>query len=288
MSSLFEQLGYNFTSTGGAIVDFDEDVLENLNRIPPLLEDWQYEDLRNDDYAVTNYLKNPTKPITLSIQTNVGDILSLSSGVGNLGGIASRCLNILNHFVAGPTEGSPPVLVLGSSTKYIAHCDRLSGLVQPNEDTSELPHYDLAIGTGKTLMYIIYQSDGIQNNAPVLGSFTSLLIGDELTDKNEIIITYPPIINASITCVSSDDGFGNTITVCTSNLSSGQITQIQSELDNIHLLFNGRRIHDENYYTNAVALLEKYNEMKRYKDPGQSEKNLFNNFIGTDRLKSNL
>jgi hypothetical protein len=283
MSSLFGQLGYNFNDTSGTIVDFSPDVVDNLDRLPPLLEDWQYADLKNNDSAVTNYLKNPTKPVTQQIITKVNQILSVSSGVSNLGGIVTRCKNIVDHTILGD-EFTPPTFVKGSSSKYIEHCDRLSGLVQPNEDTAELPHYDLAIGVGKSLVYLVYQADGVQNNAPILGSFTSILIGPDLEQKNLAIIDYPDLIAASITC--SDDGFGNT--TCTSNLSSQVITQIQNNLDDIHTLFNGRRMHDENYYTNASVLLEKYNEMKRYKEPGQTEKELFVDIIGTERLKENL
>jgi hypothetical protein len=288
MSSLFGQLGYNFTDNSGTVTNFTDDVIDNLSRLPPLLEDWQYTDLKNNDSAVTNYLKNPTKPVTQQIITKVNQILSVSSGVGNLGGIVSSCLNIVDHTIAGPGEFDPPVFVEGSSSKYIAHCDRLSGLVQPNEDTAELPHYDLGIGIGKSLVYLIYQADGIQNNAPILGSFTSILIGPDLEQKNLAIIDYPDLISASITCVETDDGMGNTFTTCTSNLSSQVINQIQNDLNDIHTLFNGRRIHDENYYTNASSLLEKYEEMKRYKDPGQTEKELFVDIIGTERLKGNL
>jgi hypothetical protein len=288
MSSLFDQLGYSFTDTSGTIKDFSPDVLDNLSRIPLLLENWQYDDLKNGDADVDNYLKNPTKPITQQVAAKVSQILSVSSSAGNLSGITTQCRNIVDHTISGATEFDPPILVQGSSTKYIAHCDRLSGLVQPNEDTALLPHYDLAIGIGKSLVYLIYQSDGVQNNAPILGSFTSLLIGGDLEQKNQAIINYPDLISASISCTTSDDGTGNTFTTCTSNLSSQVITQIQNNLSEIHALFNNRRIHDENYYTNASELLEKYEEMKRYKSPGQTEKELFVDIIGTERLKSNL
>jgi hypothetical protein len=288
MSSLFGLLGYNFNDTAGAVTNYSPEVVDNLSKLPPLLNEWQYEDLRNQDSDVNNYLKNPTKAITQQIVGKVNQILSVSSGIGNLGGISGACLNIVDHTIPGPTEFSPPIFVKGSSTKYIEHCDRLSGLVEPNENTAELPHYDLAIGVGKSLVFLTYQSDGIQNNAPILGSFTSILIGNELELKNTAIIDYPDFISASISCDSFEDSNGNTFIVCTSNLSSQVIAQIQNDLNEINSLFDGRRLHDENYYTNAVALLEKYDEMKRYKDPGQTEKELFVDFIGTERLKSNL
>lgn len=285
MASLFEQLGYNYTSTGNDVINFNDDVLKSLSSIPPLLDSWQYDDLRNQDSDVTNYVKNPTKNVTLQIIDNVNQMLSASSGVGNLSGIVSACRNIVDHYIPGAGEFDPPIFVQGSSSKYIAHCDRISGLVQPNENTAELPHYDLAIGIGKSVMYLIYQSDGVQNNAPIMGSFTSLFIEEELQNQQILIQTYNGIVNSSITCTTSGDP---PETVCTSNLSSGQISAIISTLNTVNNYFTNRRIHDENYYTNATNLLQKYEEMKRYKGVGQSERNLFDNYIGTERLKNNL
>jgi hypothetical protein len=283
MSTLFEQLGYNFTDTSGAVTDFSSDVVDNLSRLPPLLDDWQYDDLKNQDATVTNYLKNPTKNVTIQIIDSVTSILNVSSNVTNLSNVVTQCRNIVDHYLPGVGEFDPPVFVQGSSSKYIAHCDRISGIVQPNEDTALLPHYDLAIGIGKSLVYLIYQSDGVQNNAPIMGSFTSLLIESELQQKRQIILSYPSLIANSVTCTIGDEE-----TVCSSNLSPTQITQITSNLNDIQNIFNGRRLHDENYYTNASAMLEKYEEMKRYKSPGQTEKDLFTDIIGTDRLKNNL
>jgi len=285
MATLFEQLEYNFTDTGGTIQNYNDDVLEKMDKMPPLLEEWQYDDLKNEDSDVTNYLQNPTKQVTQQIIAKVNEIIGVSSGVTNLGSIQSACLNIVDHYVAGSGEFDPPVFVQGSSSKYIEHCDRLSGLVKPNEDTALLPHYDMAIGIGKSLVYLMYQADGIQNNAPILGSFTSILIGGDLEQKMQLIIDYPDLIENSITCVPDGDT-GNTI--CSSNLTSQVITQIQTNLNSIQTLFNGRRLHDENYYANASALLEKFQEMKRYKAPGQTETELLTNILGTERLKSNL
>jgi hypothetical protein len=285
MATLFDQLGYNFTPSGNDVIEFNDEVLDSLNRIPPLLDKWGYEDLRNQDSSVTNYLKNPTKNVTLQIINTVSNILNLSSSVSELASITTSCRNIVDHFIPGPGEFDPPIFVKGSSNNYIEHCDRLSGLVQPNENTADFPHYDMAIGIGKSIMYLVYQSDGIQNNAPIIGSFTSLFVKEELESEQIILQSFVEIVNSSISCSTSGDP---PETVCSSNLSSGQISTITTKLNLVNSIFTNRRIHDENYYSNSRNLLEKYQEMKRYKNPGQSEKNLFDNYIGTERLKNNL
>jgi len=277
MASIFEQLGYNYTSSGNDIINFNDEVLNSLSKIPPLLDEWAYDDLKNQDSTVTNYLVNPVALISNTIKSTSQQIMSSCIGtnsivVPELSSIYSAANNVVN-----------------SATSFVLHTDRISGLVQPNEDTADLPHYDLAIGIGKSVMYLVYQSDGVQNNAPIMGSFTSLFIKDELQTEQSIILTYPSIISPSISCSTSTSGEPpETVTVCTSNLSSAIISTIVSKLNSISSLFNIRRTHDENYYTNARNLLEKYEEMKRYKSPGQSENNLFENYIGTDRLKTNL
>jgi hypothetical protein len=284
MSKIFDRLGYNFQPKGNDVIDFGDDAKSTLNAVPKLLDDWQYEAVATGDTG--GYLKNPTKNVTIQIVATVNQILSISSGVTNLGGIVSRCLNIVDHFVAGPGEFDPPVLVLGSSTKYIDHCDRLSGVVEPNEETAELPHYDTAMAVGKSVTYIVNQSDGIEDNSPVMGNFTSILVEDDLIVLRSDILPYPNVIASSITCTTTDDGTGNTITVCTSNLSSQQITQIQNKLDDINNIFDGRRIHDENFFNNSKDVLDDFQKMRRFKDMGQSERNLTQNYIGTEKLLS--
>jgi hypothetical protein len=282
MSRIFDRLGYNFQPKGNDVINFSEDAKSTLNAVPKLLDQWQYDAVATGD--TEGYLKNPTKNTTVQIVSTVGQILSTSSGVDNLGGIVSRCLNIVDHFVQGPTESSPPVLVLGSSTKYIDHCDRLSGVVEPNEETAQLPHYDTALAVGKSVTYIVNQADGIEDNSPVMGNFTSILVDNDLVILYSDILPYPNLIAASITCTTSDDGTGNTITVCTSNLSSQQITQIQNKLNDIDNIFDGRRIHDENFFNNSRAVLDDFQKLRRFKDMGQSEKNLVQNYIGTEKL----
>jgi hypothetical protein len=51
---------------------------------------------------------------------------------------------------------------------------------------------------------------------------------------------------------------------------------------------NTRRTHDENFFTNSKDILAEYDQMKKFKSPGNSETNIINDYIGTNRLKNNL
>jgi hypothetical protein len=277
MPSIFDSLGYNYTPSANEVSDFSPEVIKSLDSLPPLLEDWQYEDLKNNDIATTNYLVNPVKIVTESIRSKCLSIIAACSdpddpanSVGNLVGVSTAANTV--YSVSGPN--------------FIAHTDRISGLVEPNENTSDLPHYDLAIGMAKTVMMIVYQADGIQNNAPMIGSFTSLFIEEELQDKLQTINNYPELIETSIEEFTEMDG-DNVITYYASTLTTEEIQDIANDISSITTLFNTRRTHDENFYANTTILLEKFEEMKRYKDLGETENNLINDFIGTDRLKAN-
>jgi len=281
MPSIFDSLGYNYTPTGNEVSDFSPEVIKSLDSLPPLLEKWQYEDLQNNDIATTNYLVNPVKSITESVRSKCLSIIAACSNPSDPANSVSNLLSV-NSVASFVYSNSAP--------NFIAHTDRISGLVQPNENTSELPHYDIAIGMAKTVMMIVYQADGIQNNAPMIGTFTSLFIEQEIVDKLETINNYPELIESTIELFEETVNINDepvVISYYASNLSDEEIQNISNNITSITTLFDTRRTHDENFYASTTILLEKFEEMKRYKDLGETENNLINNYIGTDRLKAN-
>jgi hypothetical protein len=261
MANIFGRLGYNFESTGDQVIEFSDKTTRTMNSVPKLLDDWQFEAVQNSD--MDGYLQNPVQPITTSIISICTEIATESNNVVEL-------IEVFN---------SSNGISLVSGPMFLAHTDRISGLVEivsdENQelDTSQLPHLDTAMAIGKSLTYIINQSDGIQNNAPIMGSFTSILIEDDLTPLRDAIIDYPTLIADSVT--------GNT-----SSLTAGQISEILSDLSAISNTLTTRRTHDENFFTNSKEVLADFSKMKKFKDMGQSEKNLTTNYIGTDKLNS--
>jgi len=270
MSSIFEQLGYNYSPTSNEIITFDQKVLDTMNSMPELLTPWQYEDLRNEDTAISNYLVNPVAAITQLAYNTTGSISNVCSNIAELATIST-------------TANAAYI----SANNFLYHTNRLAGIEPINSDTVLLPHYDTAIGTGKSLMYIVYQSDGIQNNAPIMGSFTSLFVKDDLTLKYNAITEYPNLIANSITVDEIPEGEG-TVTVISSNLTPTQISTIITNIGALGNTMDTRRTHDETFFTNSNNILNEYNQMKKFKAPGSSETNIINDYIGTTRLKNNL
>jgi hypothetical protein len=270
MANIFGRLGYNFESTGDQVIEFSDKTIRTMNAVPKLLDDWQYEAVQNSD--TDGYLQNPVQPITSSIISICSQIAANSVNVANLSTVMALASGISG--VSGP--------------EFIAHTDRISGLVEPivdeDNDTTLLPHLDTAMSIGKSLTYIINQSDGIQNNAPIMGSFTSVLIEDDLTALRNAIIGYPTLIGDSL---FGEEFIGEPPELVRySSLTAGQIEDIEDNLSSISGTLTTRRTHDENFFTNSKEVLADFSKMKKFKDMGQSEKNLTTNYIGTDKLNS--
>jgi hypothetical protein len=270
MADIFGRLGYNFDSPNNEVIEFSDNTKRTMDAVPKLLDDWQFEAISNSD--MDGYLQNPVQPITSSIISICSQIAANSANVATLSTVMALASVISG--AAGPM--------------FIGHTDRISGLVEPiaeeDNDTTSLPHLDTAMAIGKTLTYIINQSDGIQNNAPIMGSFTSILIKDELTEQRNAIAGYPSLIGDSL--------FGEEFVgeppelVRYSSLTAGQIDEIEDNLSTISSTLTTRRTHDENFFTNSKEVVEDFSAMKKFKDMGQSEKNLTANYIGTDKLNS--
>jgi hypothetical protein len=295
MTQLFDRLQYNFPS-GNGIIEFSGETKNTLNTIAqtePFLDSWQFDALKNNDANLKSYLINPVSNVVNSIiliANTLTVLCSQSNGVVGLETVLTESQNIEGYSINTGTEESPVIVQIeGTGEKFFDHTQRLSGQVEmiadEEENTVLLPHYDTALAVGKSITYLVNQADGIVNNAPIMGSFTSVLIAEELQERFEIINTYPQIVQSSISCVTSNDD--PPVTTCSSNLTTQQVTNITSNLNYFNTTFQTRRIHDENFYTNARLLMEDYDKMALFKDMGESERNLTNNFLGSPKLLAN-
>ena len=280
-AGVFARLGYNFDDPNETIQVFSDKTKAQLNAVPALLDSWAGKDLATSN--VSGYYKNPLATDVQTISNSANSIVSLVTAANGLlgltGTITTLFANIANTNLATVCQS------------YKLHTDRLSGVRNFDDDvganTSAIytsPYKDPAIGYGKSAMYIVNQTDGIVNTAPILGSFTSLFVGPQINANSSIISTYYNIINYSITVTT--DGGGNT--VHTSNLSLSVVTTIDSQLANTTIFLANRENHDKNYYANLKAVSEDYQELRKLQNLGESESTLIEDFIGTDKLLSRL
>lgn len=286
MTTLFDRLGYNFDDPEDKVKEYSDDTKNYIESIPPILEDWQAGDIANN--SVSGYVTNPLSTSMATINTSISLIsTSLPANGGSTGAItnlfsniANTCKAITGYTYNSGTEMSPVyVTVEGESAKFIAHTNRISGvtpMTQVDESNNDKPFYDSAMGLGKTLSYIAYQTSGVSNSAPIMGSFTSLLIGNTLNTYITTISTYANTINASV------DGSG------VSNLSLSTVTTIDTNIAGIKTLIYTRRVHDENYYVNAREVVEEARSLKKYSQRGSTDDYLFQNIIGTEKLLTRI
>jgi hypothetical protein len=303
MTELYQILQYNFDDPNGSVKDFSTDAIAHLDSIPSMIEDWQSQDIANN--SVNGYLKNPVSNVTANISSSSNNIINvLDTGTSsNAAGIFYVTTDVLGTTPAISNVFQDIITVSGSlitqnsnaNTSFKSHTDRVSGLTNYTDylgDPATLlkPFYITAMGYGKVAVYILYQTDGISNSSVVLGSFTSLLIKPQLEASYNLITTYANTINSSITVTSSGTGLSNSpfTTTRTSNLSLLVVTAMYNELANTNTLMDTRRTHDETYYTNLKTLVTDYNTVRQFSQMGETQLDLVNNHIGTDKLLSRI
>jgi hypothetical protein len=121
----------------------------------------------------------------------------------------------------------------------------------------------------------MYQTDEVSNSSTVLGSMTSILVKPQLDGYSNTISTYANTINSSITAGVS-------------NMTLTAATEIYNNLANTNNLMNTRRTHDENFFTNLRTLIGNYNNTRQFSRMGETQLDLMNNHIGTDKLKERI
>ena len=132
------------------------------------------------------------------------------------------------------------------------------------------------------------QSDGIQDNSPIMGNFTSITIAQELSDYSNTISTYYDTINTSITTTGTGANTETDPIIRTSSLSLSVVQNMSNNVIAIHDMLRDRRVHDEEFYRNSKAVVEDYNSVKGFSDMGATQEHLVKNYIGSDKLLTRI
>jgi hypothetical protein len=279
--------------SANGIIEFSDNVLAHMNAIPKLLDNWQFEDLANDD--VNGYFENPVANVTSNIIGVCGTLVSLLSAgpstnttavQGSTGAITTLFTNIntLSSNVAG-----------FNGTEFIEHTNRISGVTpigaspsSTGRDTALLPHYDTAMATGQLMMYLTYQSEGVQNNSPIMNNFTSIVIEEDLNSLHNNISSYYTTISNSITVTGGGTDAISDPFVRTSNLSSIVVTDMFNNIQTINNTLAEKRNNDEIYYNTSRQVSQDFNELRKFNNMGATANNLIQNYIGSNKLLTRL
>jgi len=277
MATLFSRLGYNYSDPHGNVTDLSADVVEHLEALPPLLEDWQLEDVASSN--VGGYYQNPLGTISTTIAVTSNLIMNLKSTIQiydniGVGSIMTNVANAANNLISTMND-------------FKDHTDRVSGVVSYADFITEAgstiattkPFKDTVKGFSKLLIYLIYQTDGITNTSISYGSQTSLFTGPEANTYSNTLTTYKTTVNSSIYFSSPNTR---------SNLTSTQANTINTGINEIITFFDTRRTHDETFFTNMKALVSDYQKSREFSNMGEAETNLVSGYTGTSKLLARI
>ena len=258
-TGVYATLGYNFSDPNKDILNLSANTVAHLNSMPAFIDTWQAQDIANN--AVGGYYQNPVASNTSSIITISQTMITVantgaSQNIANCDLIITAANNLYNN-----------------TNSFLAHTNRISGVTPFVGQDVDNPYYDTAMGLGKTALYITNQTDSITNTSPILGSFTSILIG-------------PQVGSANVTLANNLITLTNGVTA--NNLTEAQISQILSDISNTNTLLINRQNADVTYYTNLRSFVDKYNSVKKFSNMGETETYLVNNFVGTDKIKERI
>ena len=258
-TGVYATLGYNFSDPNGDILTLSANTVAHLNSMPAFIDSWQAQDIANN--TVGGYYQNPVASNTSSIMT-ISQTMKIVANTG-----ASQ--NIANcDLIITAANG-----LYNTATSFLAHTNRISGVTPFVGQDVENPYYDTAMGLGKTALYITNQTDNITNTSPILGSFTSILIGPQMSSANVTLANNLVTLTNGVTA---------------NNLTQPQITQILADISSANTLLFSQQAADVTYYTNLRTFVDKYNSVKKFTNMGETETYLVNNFVGTDKIKERI
>ena len=258
-TGVYATLGYNFSDPNDDVINLSANTVAHLNSMPAFIETWQAQDIANN--TVGGYYQNP-------VASNTSSIIAISQTMITVAntGVSQNIANCDLIVTAANT-------LANVATSFLAHTNRISGVTPFVGQEVENPYYDTAMGLGKTALYITNQTDNITNTSPILGSFTSILIGPQVSSANTVLANDLIILNNGVTA---------------NNLTEAQISQILSDIANTNTLLNTRQTADVTYYTNLRTFVDNYNSVKKFTNMGETETYLVNNFVGTAKIKERI
>jgi len=266
--SVFGRLNYNFDSAKfGANNELTDGQKLSLNYPSPLYT-WQASDLSGS--SVTNYFQNPHSANLTLMTSYTNQLLTYSNTQTVTYNVAPIEANTLNALANN---------LLIEISSFTDHTNRMSGAT---ESTNKLttPDYQIAMSIGRQVLQICNQVDGVQNNAPILGNFTSLAVVQDVSNSVIQLASSAATLNASLSIV-----YGNTY----SDISRASMNTIIASAQTAFDLLNSRRVGDTTFYTNSISLIQDYNTILQFSNLGVNSSYLIKDLnIGTSKLQNYL
>jgi len=287
MASIFGRLGFDSTNpvAESIVKPLDANVIAQMAMIPPWLNSWQTKDVAEAN--TSGYFINPVINITQNIYNAANTMVDMANG-SPINGTTITITNLLAN-----TKNNAIILSYSNTaTQDVSECDnfiyitnRLSNVVGMGSDVTT-PHYDIAIGYGKMMNYITNQSDGIQNNAPMIGGFTSVYAANILSTLVANTSNLLIILQNSITTTSYVIS-GNTYYDYNSTISLTDAQKLDNSMSQMLSTMVRCRVSDTNFFQNSGSVFNDYNKVAIFNGMGQTENQLIQ-IIGSPKLLSRL
>jgi hypothetical protein len=288
MSGVYALLGFDTTDpyANSVVEELSPSVQTQMAMMPKLLTPWQEADLISNEVEqyFVNPIENTTNVIWTAANTCTAQSFSALATAGSGGASsywdeanATMLITFSNPGVANVMNTALMVvkeISTNVANNFMIHTNRISNVV-PLDFDIDLPHYETAIGYGKMVMYIVNQTDNIQNNSPLIGSFTSLFVANTLSDYANSFVSINNVYLGSIV---------NNV----SSLSLTDANQFANSANQVYNMMYDYRQKDIDFFQNSKMIIERYNQVSEFNRIGQTELFLINNYIGTQNLKNNL
>jgi hypothetical protein len=262
MGSIYGRLGFNFdTANFGGDDVLSPGVINYLSNSSINLSEWQIGDIANTE--VGGYYENP-------YNDNLGEIYVYITGIASYANTSAYGYDnpdVANNMLSSATAGQTSV------TNFTNHTNNLSGVTR-SSNTAAYPDYSSAMNIGRQILQLVNKSDGVQNNTPILGNFTSLYIANTITAYTTTLR------NDYITLANSFSG-------ANSNISNSAMNTIIYDIQSLTTSLNTRTNGDISFYTNSVEIVNEYIDVSQFSHLGATQNNLIEK-IGTTKLKDDL
>jgi hypothetical protein len=266
-NSVFDRLGYNFDSDNfeGA-EQLSQGALNSLEMRKITMATWQYDQVARGDTARTNYFRNPTANLYISLRSTANNLSRLASNL-SLSNVAISA----NSFVL-------------ELDRFKSHTDNISGILATsgrNNIDYTIPQYESAMAIAEQTVTLLYSADNVANSVGALGSFTSLFINKQLTANDTIL-------SADLLSMNSAISYSGLPLLPYSTLGGVAIEAINSHIATANSMVATRRNHDWNFFKKAQQISADMGVVSQFNSMGKMRSNLIYSKIGTDALIANL
>lgn len=262
MGSIYGRLGFNFdTANFNGADELSQGVKNYLSNTSINLSQWQIDDIANN--VVSGYYQNPYSSNLSSLSVSLSGIVTYA----NTSAYGYDNPDLANTMLLAAQSAQTAV------NNFLTHTNNISGVTR-SSNTALYPDLNSGLNVGRQILALTNKSDGVQNNVPILGNFTSLYIANTVSDYTTTIS------NDYITLSNSFSGSN-------SNISNASINTIIFDIQTLTTELNTRRTDDVTFYTNSYEIVNEFLTISQFSNLGATQNSLIS-IIGTDKLKQRL